>query len=142
MRKEILGILLFFLVIFTLISLISYHHTDPSINNAGASGPVHNLFGTIGSQAAGILVGLWGLGALWVPILLLLASIHSFSSQSKHALTTILAGGLLLMIATGGLLAIKQDYYVIFGSKFSAGGIIGIPLKVFLVAYANRAGCL
>ena len=140
MRKEILGILLFFLVIFTLISLISYHHTDPSINNAGASGPIHNLFGAVGSQVAGFLVGLWGLAALWVPILLLLASIHSFSSQSKHALTTILAGGLLLLITTGSLLALKQDYYVIFGSKFSAGGIIGIPLKAFLVTYANPAG--
>jgi S-DNA-T family DNA segregation ATPase FtsK/SpoIIIE len=140
MRKEILGILLFFLVIFTLISLLSYHHGDPSIHNAGATGPVNNLFGTVGAQAAGILIGLWGLGAFWVPVLLLLASIHFFSDQSNQVLVTIVAGGLLLLCTTGGLLALQKDAYEIFGSRFSSGGIIGIPLKSLLVRYANTAG--
>ncbi len=140
MRKEILGILLFFLVIFTLISLLSYHHTDPSVHNAGVTGPIHNLFGAIGAQVAGILVGLWGLGAFWVPILLLMASIHFFSNQSQFALVTIAVGGMLLLVATGSLLAFKQHHYDLFGGKFSAGGIIGIPLKEFLIQYANRAG--
>ena len=44
MRKEIFGILLFFLVIFTLISLLSYSPADPSINNAKATGQINNLF--------------------------------------------------------------------------------------------------
>ena len=74
MRKEIFGILLFFLVVFSLISLLSFHPGDPSIHNAGGHGPVHNLFGALGAQTAGLLVGLWGLGAFWVPVLLLLAS--------------------------------------------------------------------
>jgi S-DNA-T family DNA segregation ATPase FtsK/SpoIIIE len=140
MRKEILGILLFFLVIFTLISLLSYHSSDPSIHNAGAVGPVYNLFGTVGAQTAGILIGLWGLGAFWVPVLLLLASIHFFSDQSNQVLVTIVVGGLLLLCTTGGLLALQKDTYDIFGSRFSSGGIIGIPLKSFLVQYANAAG--
>ncbi|MFO7972821.1 MAG: DNA translocase FtsK 4TM domain-containing protein, partial [Desulfobacterales bacterium] len=38
MRKEIIGISLFFLVIFTLISLLSYSPADPSINHATSSG--------------------------------------------------------------------------------------------------------
>ncbi len=140
MRKEILGILLFFLVIFTLISLLSYHHADPSVNNVGASGPIHNLFGAIGAQVAGLLVGLWGLGAFWVPVLLLLASIHFFKDQSQAALITIVCGGILLLVTTGGLLALKQDYYDLLGRRFSSGGIIGIPLKGFLTQYANRSG--
>ncbi len=140
MRKEILGILLFFLVIFTLISLLSFHPGDPSVHNTGASGPIHNLFGAIGAQVAGLLVGLWGLGAFWVPVLLLMASIHFFSDQSPYALVTLAAGGMLLLVATGGLLAFKQHNYELFGSRFSAGGILGIPLKVFLVQYANPAG--
>ena len=141
MRKEILGILLFFLVIFTLISLLSYHHGDPSIHNAGAPGQeVNNLFGRAGAHAAGILIGLWGLGAFWVPALLLLASIHFFSGQSGQVLTTIVAGGLLLLCTTGSLFALQKDAYDIFGSRFSSGGIIGIPLKALLVRYANPAG--
>jgi S-DNA-T family DNA segregation ATPase FtsK/SpoIIIE len=140
MRKEILGILLFFLVIFTLISLLSYYPADPSINNAGGHGPVHNLFGTLGSQTAGVLVGLWGLGAFWIPVLLLLASIHFFSNQPRQILVTIVAGGVLLLLTTGSLLAFKQDYFELLGSRFSAGGIIGMPLKAFVVRYANPAG--
>lgn len=140
MRKEILGILLFFLVVFSLISLLSYHHGDPSIHNAGATGPVNNLFGTVGAHAAGLLIGLWGLGAFWVPVLLLLACIHFFSNQSSQVLLTILVGGLLLLCTTGSLLAFQKDTYEIFGSRFSSGGIIGIPLKAFLVRYANTAG--
>ncbi|MDH3344494.1 MAG: DNA translocase FtsK 4TM domain-containing protein, partial [Desulfobacteraceae bacterium] len=72
MRKEIIGILLFFLVIFTLISLLSYSPADPSINNARAAGQIHNFFGLFGAHLAGILIGLFGLGSFWVPILLLL----------------------------------------------------------------------
>lgn len=140
MRREIIGILLFFLVIFTLISLLSYHHADPSIHNAVASGPVNNLFGTVGAHTAGILIGLWGLGAFWVPVLALMASVHFFSKQSRPVLVTILAGGLLLLCTTGSLLALQKDYYEIFGSRFSSGGIIGIPLKAFLIQYANPTG--
>ena len=142
MRKEIFGILLFFLVIFTLISLVSYHHTDPSIHNAGVSGPVHNLFGTLGAQVAGLLVELFGLGSFWLPLLLLLASVCLFSGQDPKMLASIAAGGLLLVITTGSLLAFKQDYYHLFGTRFSAGGIIGLPLKTALTTYANFTGGL
>jgi S-DNA-T family DNA segregation ATPase FtsK/SpoIIIE len=140
MRKEIAGILLFFCVIFTLISLVSYHHTDPSINSAGTQGPVNNLFGPVGAQVAGILVGLWGLGAFWVPVLLLLACIHFFSNRSGKVLVPIIGGGLILLITTGSLLALRQNTYDLFGSNFSAGGIVGIPLKNMLIRYTNMAG--
>ncbi|MBW2644333.1 MAG: DNA translocase FtsK 4TM domain-containing protein [Deltaproteobacteria bacterium] len=63
MRKEIVGILLFFLVVLTLISLLSYSPTDPSINNATSAGHIHNFFGLFGAHMAGILIGLFGLGA-------------------------------------------------------------------------------
>lgn len=142
MRKEIIGILFFFLVIFTLISLLSYHHTDPSVHNAGVTGPAHNFFGTIGSQVAGVMIGLWGLGAFWMPVLLLLCSVHFFSNQSRQALANILVGGFLLLVATGSLFAMKQNTYEVFDSRFSAGGIIGIPFKDVLVRYANRSGGL
>jgi S-DNA-T family DNA segregation ATPase FtsK/SpoIIIE len=118
MRKEIYGIILFFLVIFTLISLLSYNPADPSINNSGTAGQIHNLFGILGAHVSGFLIGLFGLGAFWIPILLLLASIHFF----------------------GNLLSIRQNHFILFGSKFSAGGIVGLPFKAFLVKYTNYAG--
>ncbi len=140
MRKEIIGILLFFLVIFMLGSLLSYSPADPSIHNAKALGSTHNLFGAFGSHSASVFIGLFGLGAFWLPILLLFASIHFFCKHPRRAVVLTLIGGILLVITTGSLLAFQQNYYLIFGSKFSSGGIIGIPLNSFLVKYANATG--
>jgi S-DNA-T family DNA segregation ATPase FtsK/SpoIIIE len=49
-------------------------------------------------------------------------------------------GGLLLIVTTGSLLAFKQDHYSLFGSRFPAGGIIGIPVKSFAVRFSNPTG--
>ena len=140
MRKEIYGIILFFLVVFTLISLLSYSPTDPSINNARAAGQVHNLFGVVGAHLAGLLIVLFGLGAFWIPILLLLASIHFFGNHPNRAMISTLVGGIILVIITGSLLSIRQNAFILFGNKFSAGGIVGISFKDFLVRYTNYAG--
>ena len=140
MRREITGILLFFLVILTLISLCSYSPADPSINNARAAGDIHNFFGLFGAHLAGIFIGLFGLGAFWIPILLLLTSLHIFGGHSAKAIILTITGGIILMITTGSMLALKHNHIIVFGSKFSSGGIIGIPLKSFLVKYSNVAG--
>lgn len=140
MRKEIIGILLFFLVIFTLISLLSYHHGDPSIHSAGSAVKIHNLFGTLGAHLAGLLVGVFGLGGFWVPILLLMASVHFFSDRSHKTMARLAGGGLLLLLTTGCLFAFKQNTYEFLGSRYSAGGLIGLPLKDLLVRYANLTG--
>lgn len=142
MRKEIIGILLFFFVIFSLISLVSYSPADPSINHARAAGSIHNLFGLAGAHVSGILIWLFGLGAFWIPALLLLLSIHFFGDHSGSAAILILSGGALLVVTTGGLLSLQQNQYQIFGSEFSAGGLTGIPLKTFLVSYSNTTGAV
>ena len=140
MRKEIIGISLFFLVIFTLISLLSYSPADPSINHATSTGHIHNFFGLLGAHLAGILIGPFGLGAFWVPVLLLLTSIHFFRDHPSRAIVFTITGGILLVITTGSLLAIHGDHIILFGNKFSSGGIIGIFLKSFLIKYSNVIG--
>ncbi len=142
MRKEIIGIFCFFLVIYTLISLLSFSPDDPSIHNAKAGGEFHNLFGFLGAHLAGILIGLFGLGAFWIPLLLLLTSIHFFGDHPMKAKIATLIGGVLLVATTGSLLAMRQDAYLLFGSQFSAGGLVGIPLKSFLTQYTNFTGAL
>ena len=140
MRKEVIGILLFFLVIFSLISLVSYSPNDPSIHHAKAAGSIHNLFGLVGAHLAGILIGLFGLGAFGIPILLLFLSIHFFGDQRGRAPVLTISGGMLLIVSTGSLLSFQHDHYLLFGSEFSSGGIVGIPLKSFLVNYSNATG--
>jgi DNA segregation ATPase FtsK/SpoIIIE, S-DNA-T family len=142
MRKEIAGILLFFLVVLTLVSLLSYNPADPSIHNATATSHIHNLFGLIGSHLAGLLIGLFGLGAFWIPALLMLGSIHLFGRQpvkNIYILITLI-GSFMLVITSGSLFSIKQDHYLLFGNAFSSGGMIGIPIKSLLFKYANPVG--
>ena len=145
MRREIAGILLFFLVVFTLVSLLSYTPTDPSIHYATDAGHARNMFGTLGAHAAGLLIGMFGLGAFWIPLLLLLVSVHLFGQYPKGAVALTLAGGVVLIITTGGLLGIlarPEHYLTIFGRPYSTGGLLGIPLESLLVRYTSTTGAV
>ena len=142
MRKEIIGTILFFLVILTLVSLVSYSPADPSINNIGIEGHIHNLFGLLGSYLSGILIGLFGIGSFWIPILLLLASVRFLGKKKERALILLLVGGVILVVSTGTFFAMisTDNACAIFGRRFSSGGIIGIPMKSFLLRYTNPTG--
>jgi len=142
MRKEILGVAFVFALIFTAVSLLSYHPSDPSINRAGASAGVQNLFGPVGAHVAGFLIYLFGLGAFWIPVLLLIISLYTFKAYAKGLIILAVVGGLLLAVTTGGLLSMHQSHYLVFGKRFSSGGIVGIPLAKIVVKYSNRTGGL
>ena len=141
MRKEIIGIILFFLVLFTLISLLSYSHEDPSIHHAVTSDNVRNLFGLFGAHISGILIGLFGMGAFWLPIILLFLSIHFFNNHSKNKAVLTITGGILLIISTGSLFSLHQSHYIVLGAGVDTAGIIVGPLKSFLIKYSNAVGC-
>ena len=138
MRKEIIGICLLFLVVFTLISLLSYSDTDPSVfHNSGVKGNINNQFGIIGAHISGLFIGFFGLGALWIPFLFLLTGIIFLIKIPTKPVWPNITGGLLLVIFTGSLLALKQSHYIIWGNNFYAGGIVGTPLTSLFVKYAN-----
>jgi S-DNA-T family DNA segregation ATPase FtsK/SpoIIIE len=143
MRKEVVGICLFFLVILTLISLVSYSPLDPSINHATETGHIHNLFGIFGAHVAGMLIAMFGLGAFWIPALLLIFSTQLFGQHPNKALALTVIGGILLIVVTGSLLSLKAlpDHHItILGTDFSSGGVAGIAFANFLIRYANMTG--
>jgi len=140
MRNEIVGIFLFFLVILTLVSLLSYSPADPSLNHVGPAGPADNFFGLLGAYLASLLIGLFGLGSFWIPVLLFIACIQFFKNPSSRYVMMTAGGGLVLIIVTGSLFAIYAPIYEILGSRYTAGGLIGYPIRSFLLAYSNTAG--
>ncbi len=142
MRKEIYGIFLFFLVIFTLLSLVSYDSADPSLFRVKGAGEIQNLFGYVGAHLSGLLIGLFGVGAFWFPFLLLFLSFHFFRNQKLKIFLLTLSGGFLLIITTGSIIALNGPVYTLLGTKFSSGGVIGIPLKSLLVRYSNVSGTI
>ena len=138
--REIVGICLFFLVLFSAVSLLSYSPSDPSWSTAAGTDDVHNLFGVIGAYFAGALIDLFGIGAFWIPLLLLISGRQFLRQRPTRAQMATALGGALLVVTTGALLALKQDAFEIFDSRFSAGGVVGIPLGEFLARYSNTAG--
>ncbi len=140
MRREIVGLILAFLVIFTLVSLLSYSPDDPSIHHIGSLGRVENFFGLFGAHVAGFFIGLFGVGALWIPVLLLVACLEYFKNPSGRMLARMAGGGILLILATGSLMSFSRESYVIFNHSYSAGGMIGFPIRDGLQHYANWTG--
>ena len=145
MKKEIIGIILFFLVILTSISLLSYTPDDPCITNHFFSGSqsqnIGNFFGLLGANVAGIIMWLFGFGSLWIPILLLLCAIRYIKGRSNKNMVFILAG-IFLIISTSCIIALLHTQYGFWETNFSCGGIIGFPITFFLLKYTNFPGSI
>ncbi len=140
MRKELISIILIFIVIFSLGSLVSYCPDDPSIHHAGYTGEIENFFGFFGAHLAGFLIGLFGLGAFLIPILFFIGFLEFFKNRSGQALSVIASGSIILTVSFGTLLSFFQETYLLFGNDYTAGGMLGLPIKSFLLRYSNWTG--
>lgn len=142
MRKELIGILLFFLVIFTLFSLFSFDPKDAFFHHPGVNASIHNFFGYAGATVAGHLISMLGLGSYWIPIFLLISSIHFFNARPGTTIAATITGGMILAVTTGGLVSFRDHYLLIWGNAFSSGGQIGLLFHRFLITYTNISGSL
>jgi S-DNA-T family DNA segregation ATPase FtsK/SpoIIIE len=146
MKKEINGIFFVFLVVLTGLSLVSYSPLDPTINTTvfSTTHKVHNSFGLVGAHLSGFLIALFGLGAFWVPVLLLLCSFWYFKRGSSRIIGQIIAmtlcGGMVVVVSTGAMLTLVQESYPLWGQTYSSGGWVGIFFADFLVHYTNIPG--
>jgi S-DNA-T family DNA segregation ATPase FtsK/SpoIIIE len=144
MKKELLSLLLLFLIIFFAVSLFSFHADDPAVGNdvVTAPGAIHNLFGLVGAHVAGFLVFLFGVGAFWVPVILSLLTLSFIKEKSGRIMWLTPAGGIILMIATGAGFFLFRDVYPLFGTQVPAGGWVGTSFAGFLLTYVNTTGCI
>lgn len=142
LRREILGILCFFLVVFTTVSLLSYHPSDPCFNHAADWRHVHNFFGLAGAYGAGLMLDLFGVGAFWIPVFLIMASLRFYTNDFQLSPWLAASGAVLLIVGTGAMSSLFQKTYVIFNTPYPAGGIFGYPMMVLLEKYANRSGAI
>ena len=139
MRRELVGLSLLFLAILTLVSLTSFHPADPSIHRAVGAGLIHNRFGLLGAWIGGGLIGLFGVGAFWIPALILFEC--SLRVRKKaHALGRdwMLGGSLILLVATGGLFSES----LFFGPRFAVESLVSGLLRDLLDRYASSQGAV
>ncbi len=144
MKKELYGILLFFLIVLTAVSLFTYNSADPCVGNSFFSIPdqIHNSFGLLGAHIAGLFIFLFGLGAFWVPVIFCFSGVWILKERTPRIIGMTLLGGLFLMIGTGGIFFLFKDAYPMLGTTISSGGVIGISFTSFLLKYANITGCI
>ncbi len=142
LKKEIRGIVFLLLAVALGGSLLSYSPQDRLIwNVAGHLGKAQNLFGTVGAHISGGLFDLVGIGAFWLPLILLVLSFITFkgrplSSPVKGMLTV------LIMLASFSALSSLQFKQGLFyrGATMAAGGIIGLHIAGVSIAILNSFG--
>ena len=85
-----------------------------------------------------------GVGAFWLPILLMLASIHFFGNQPNKTILSIAGGGLLLILATGSLLAalIAGLGFGLVAGALNAGVVTIGRINSFIATLARRTSSL
>jgi S-DNA-T family DNA segregation ATPase FtsK/SpoIIIE len=139
MKKELLAILKIFLLIFVICSLLSYHHTDFEILSLGKE-KTANLFGLLGACFSGALIGMFGIGAYWLPLLMLFLHRRYMQEYPKKEIIRSGTGGLILMIISGSFSALWGDSIRIRGTEIASGGLAGSFSKFLLVSALGQTG--
>lgn len=138
MKREITGLFLFCLAVFTFIGFFSYSPSDPSFNNAVSVFKTYNKVGIIGSYFCGSLYDFFGLGALWIPLFFLLKSYALFKNADFFLKGSLgFFGSLILVITTGILFIPFSSFFNIPSYPFISGFILS-----FLQKYLNQTGAL
>lgn len=153
-KREISGFLFLALVVITFLCLITYSPADPGLHKLGENGmtflelvksSANNAFGVVGACIAGILLMCLGVGALWIPVILLIAGLRLLRAKKEYAwLTslTLLIGAIILIAATSALFNAFSEHVRLFGTEYATGGILGMWLKYFLVMFLNTVGAV
>lgn len=139
LKKEILGVGLLGLFLFLLVSLISYHPFDPSLNTL-ASGAAKNWCGKVGSYMSDILIQIFGMTSYMLPgVSLLFGLIYIKKKEPSHML--ILAAGLvLLFLSLSAILQISIGQIHLRGVVIPFSGFLGSLFERMFVKFFNYFG--
>ena len=139
--REIAGVIILTVAVFLLLSLSSYHPSDPSFTHFVAGKvKTHNLIGSMGSYTADSLLRLLGIGAFWFPVFLSIISFKYFLNErfTLHPAGIAAFGGLLL--ATSALASVALADIPVYGIKLRPGGLIGYLLDHAMNAFLSVIG--
>ena len=142
LKKEIRGLVFLLLAVVLGGSLLSYSPLDKLIwNVAGNLGKANNLFGTVGAHLSGGLFDLLGIGAFWIPLILLVLSFITFKGRP---LTSPIKGMITVLIMLASFSALSSLHFEkgLFyrGTIMSAGGLVGLHIAGFSIMILNSFG--
>ena len=137
---ELTGLACIFLAAFLFVSVFSFHPGDPTFNQSINPWKVNNLAGSVGSYAAGLLVELFGLGAVPWPLFFLYLGLSRFIRRIRMngrqwAGLTLLYLLLVIWAQHPWFAPEPEATYDILG-----GGMLGRALNGLVLPYLKRAG--
>lgn len=148
------GVMLIFcaVAVFLLVSLLTYHGTDPGWTHIAIKHPVLNWGGKVGAWLADILLFLFGYVAYILPFLLFWGSLKAFTariSSTPTAQKTLVEmdaflkglGFICLILSSCGLV---ETYFFHRGLTLAAqaGGVVGYLISKGLIQLLNPMGSL
>jgi len=142
-KKEIAGLVWLASGLFLLLSLISYHDKDPSINlvTGSATVAVQNFCGKVGAIVADLFYQAIGLPALLIPCACLLFAWRLLKFRDLHPKPYKIVAFIVVLISLAGLIQLKFNQVVLFKTSFDhAGGTIGYLLAKTLMGWFNLTG--
>jgi DNA segregation ATPase FtsK/SpoIIIE, S-DNA-T family len=137
--NEITGFLLLAAGLVMLLSLISYHAFDPSLDTASSARPL-NLVGYPGSYLSDFFFQMFGAAAFLFPLLTFLLAWRWIRSEEIEAGAVKLAGTLTLTLSACAALSFAP--WRLFSGNIDIGGTLGFAIATYLVDSLNLAGAL
>ena len=137
--NEVTGFLLLSLGLVILLSLISYHVQDPSLDTASEAHPL-NLVGYPGAYLSDLLFQVLGAAAFLFPLLTFLLAWKWIRSDELEAPGAKLIGSALLTLAACAALSFLP--LRLFGGVIRIGGTLGFAIASYLVGSLNVAGAV
>jgi S-DNA-T family DNA segregation ATPase FtsK/SpoIIIE len=127
---------------FLLLSLLSYHATDPGWSRTGADAPIVNIGGCIGAWLTDVLLCMFGYVAYIFPLMMVYAAWIHFSQRQNDSTSRIFfilrsIGFFTILLTSSSLMDI------FFNSKklpFGVGGILGNLFQTVISNVLNIVG--
>jgi len=125
--------------ILVLLSLASFHPSDPSLNTVTGSRASDNLIGPIGAYLADLFLQSFGLAAFAIPLLMFALGWKWIRSEPLPAPAVKLLGSAIIVISLCGLAALLPDWRL-FERTIAPGGAAGFLTAGLLRQELNLAG--
>jgi S-DNA-T family DNA segregation ATPase FtsK/SpoIIIE len=139
--REIAGVINLAIAVFLLLGLSSYHPSDPSFTHfVAGTAKTHNLIGSFGSYTTDSLLRLFGVSALWFPVIFAIIAFKYFLDANFRLGAAGINAFLGLLTATSGLAAAALADIPIYGVKLRPGGLLGHLLDRLMNTFLSNMG--
>ena len=138
--NEAAGFVFLAIGLFFLISLVSYHPLDPSLNTSTSSPKAENLTGFAGSYLSDFLLQSFGIAAYLLPVLIALIGWKWIRNESIDSPGIKVAGSAMLIGSTAAALGLTTWRPI--SGQIPASGMAGSIVADSLLGSLNLAGAM